>query len=469
MKPFYTLFAAAAAVSAMADVTMDVDFSVKSATVRKELHGATYMAAFGDRLTEEYDSSLRELNLQFSRTHDWALANPGQRVVDIHWVFPVFSADADDPANYNFAATDKAIELTKANLGCDIFFRLGNSIDKSDRHYNADMPADNEKWAKVCANIIRHYNCGWANGFYYNIKYWEIWNEPELTSNSCWNGTWAQFQTFFATVIAYLQNEFPKSEYPDWNFGGPALSEYNYSKILGLVQACEKKGALPDFISWHRYGTTIDDVIAKSASTKNSLRAESADYGDIKTVIDEWHYVNWSDSTTANRYNHNSAAFTAACMCGFQNEADSNKFAVACNYGYKLTGSWGVMDSSYNPHRIFYVLKWIGDLITTCTDVCSSTESTGGVVYILAAKSSDGKTGKLLVSHYSSTAGASNININLAGAGATPVITSAYRLSSDSTSPVAVTPTVTDGVLTLAKPAYSTVFYLTFDLTGAED
>ena len=28
-------------------------------------------------------------------------------------------------------------------------------------------------------NVIKHYNSGWANGYHYNIKYWEIWNEPD--------------------------------------------------------------------------------------------------------------------------------------------------------------------------------------------------------------------------------------------------------------------------------------------------
>ena len=36
-----------------------------------------------------------------------------------------------------------------------------------------------KKWANVCKHIVMHYNAGWANGFYYNIKNWEVWNEPE--------------------------------------------------------------------------------------------------------------------------------------------------------------------------------------------------------------------------------------------------------------------------------------------------
>jgi len=40
-------------------------------------------------------------------------------------------------------------------------------------------PKDFNKWARICVNIIRHYNDGWAGGYHWGIKYWEVWNEPD--------------------------------------------------------------------------------------------------------------------------------------------------------------------------------------------------------------------------------------------------------------------------------------------------
>ena len=53
------------------------------------------------------------------------------------------------------------------------------------RVHNAP-PKDFEKWAHVCLNIVKHYNGGWDNGFHDQIKYWEIWNEPD--GSAFWTG-----------------------------------------------------------------------------------------------------------------------------------------------------------------------------------------------------------------------------------------------------------------------------------------
>ncbi|MBI4578450.1 MAG: hypothetical protein HY718_02035 [Planctomycetes bacterium] len=61
---------------------------------------------------------------------------------------------------------------------------------------------DFAKWAKICVNIIRHYNEGWADGFHYNIRYWEIWNEPNV-GNSMRSGTrrWKHTASMPATTL----------------------------------------------------------------------------------------------------------------------------------------------------------------------------------------------------------------------------------------------------------------------------
>ena len=46
--------------------------------------------------------------------------------------------------------------------------------------HGENPPRDPARWAAVCAGIVRHYNEGWAGGFRHDIRYWEIWNEPDL-------------------------------------------------------------------------------------------------------------------------------------------------------------------------------------------------------------------------------------------------------------------------------------------------
>ena len=52
--------------------------------------------------------------------------------------------------------------------GVEPFYRLGTTIENSHRikTYHIYPPKDYQKWAKICEGIIRHYNEGWADGFF---------------------------------------------------------------------------------------------------------------------------------------------------------------------------------------------------------------------------------------------------------------------------------------------------------------
>ena len=118
------------------------------------------------------------LNIPSVRLHDTDGAN-SRFLVDVSRIFPNFDADENDAKNYFFGPTDKLLNAIHA-LGAEIVYRFGESIDHDkDAGWFATPPKDFAKWARICVNIIRHYNDGWANGFYLNIKFWEIWNEGE--------------------------------------------------------------------------------------------------------------------------------------------------------------------------------------------------------------------------------------------------------------------------------------------------
>ena len=67
----------------------------------------------------------REAGIPWVRLHDvhW----PSPDVVDIPCIFPLFHADADDPANYLFAKTDAYIK-TIVDIGEQIVWRLGVDV-----------------------------------------------------------------------------------------------------------------------------------------------------------------------------------------------------------------------------------------------------------------------------------------------------------------------------------------------------
>ena len=129
-----------------------------------------------------YDYSLfhylQEAGIPFCRLHDFGGVFGGTHFVDVENIFTNMDADENDPASYDFTLTDLLMEnLNK--IGVKPFYRLGATIENGHRikAYHIYPPKDNHKWARICANIIRHYNEGWADGYHYGIEYWEIWND----------------------------------------------------------------------------------------------------------------------------------------------------------------------------------------------------------------------------------------------------------------------------------------------------
>ena len=169
----------------------EADFNTAAGTFNRDLHSSNTAPNLSNRGIWDFTDDYKKMNFTWSRTHDWPLWNEGQRVVDTHFVFPLMHLDASDPANYYFDATDEMIRITQ-EAGSKVFYRLGTSIEHSglrpeQKHFNSLPPADYAKYAEALAGIIRHYTRGWANGFKYDMPYWEIWNEAE-NDPTCWKG-----------------------------------------------------------------------------------------------------------------------------------------------------------------------------------------------------------------------------------------------------------------------------------------
>lgn len=133
------------------------------------------------------------MGVNFIRVHDlWGAA-------DIDVVFPNFSRDPYDENAYDFSSTDRHISMM-LRVGARVIFRLGYSW--SDPPKNSP-PADYEKWANICLHIVKHYNEGWANGMNQAVKYWEIWNEPDI--EQFWNGTVEEYFSLYNTTARRIK------------------------------------------------------------------------------------------------------------------------------------------------------------------------------------------------------------------------------------------------------------------------
>ena len=298
----------------MADIR--IDFS-KTVGPMKPLHGVN---SGPKTKVFTYNSTpyFREAEIPFSRLHDIEYPYGSGEFVDIHCVFPDFDADENDPASYNFGLTDLYIEAILA-AGTGVIYRLGESIEHAPVKRYIHPPKDFAKWARIAEHIIRHYNEGWADGHRWNIRYWEIWNEPDLDASSyefnprCWGGTPEQFADFYETAAKHL-----KACFPDRMIGGPAVSG-NRNWTNDFLRTMHDRGVPMDFFSWHIY-TADPEKIREAAGYFRSL-ADHYGYTETEMLLDEWNYMeSWSNQPPSFRtlISSRGACFCAASLITMQ-------------------------------------------------------------------------------------------------------------------------------------------------------
>lgn len=269
---------------------------------------------------------LTEAGIPYARLHDVGGGFGGGKFVDIPNVFPDFNADPEDPASYDFTWTDPLI-TSLMNAKVEPYYRLGVTIENEvwRKAYRVNPPEDPEKWAKICAGVIRHYTKGWANGFEYDIKYWEIWNEPECTNGRrvMWTGTWEQYLELYDVTSKLLKAEFPEIKIGGYaSIGFYALKEMDPEStwckdcqsyidlFLQFMQYIKDHNCPMDFFSWHSY-----DEPKYTALYANYVaeKLKEYGYGHAEQHLNEW------NCGPQNRDKACHAAATAGFLISMQN------------------------------------------------------------------------------------------------------------------------------------------------------
>ena len=231
--------------------------------------------------------------IPYARNHDASFYSGygGEHTVDVHRIFKNFDADENSPDSYVFEPTDRYVKAT-FDVGTKVFYRLGASIEHGYK-YGTYPPKDFQKWARICEHIIRHYTEGWANGFKYDIAYWEIWNEPDCRnadgSNPCWQGTEEAFIELYSVVATHLKQCFPHLK-----IGGPAFVNARSTDFkLNFLNAVKENNVPLDFFSFHRYCATPDDIYQAAAAVEEMLK--DLGFKNTEMILNEWNYVKgWS-------------------------------------------------------------------------------------------------------------------------------------------------------------------------------
>ena len=361
-----------------------VDFSTVTGKI-KPMHAVNNGPVGGKvRKTSSNYHLYEEAGIPYARTHDSSFCTSygGEHTVDVHRIFKNFDADETLPESYDFEMTDMYLRDI-ASVGCETFYRLGASIEHQ-KKVGTIPPKDFHKWARICEHIIRHYNEGWADGFEYNITYWEIWNEPDLYKNApekispTWSGTTEEFFELYNITAAHLKKCFPNIK-----IGGPAIAYDLEWADRFLAQLT----APIDFFSWHCYFHNFDRLVNKSKDVRELLDRHG--YTETESILNEWNYVKgWAGEEMEFTYQAIKqlfgSAFLGATMLSMQ-KTDTDMLMYYEGRPSAWCGLWG---DRQKPLKGYYVLKMFGDLYRMGDEVKSETEDPARVC-VGAAKQGD--------------------------------------------------------------------------------
>lgn len=398
-------------------ININVEFNKKTGKM-KALNGvccAPYSSSAGPDQTyiEKY---FKEGNIPYCRTHDCEGAYGGTYYVDVPNIFRDFDADENDPNSYDFYYTDEYLTAVQ-KTGCEIYYRLGVTIEWGSKKYTTIPPSDFKKWARICEHIIMHYNHGWADGFHYDIKYWEIWNEPENHGNKfgkcMWGGTDEEFYRLYEISSKHLKKRFP--EIKIGGYGGCGFYEITrgfdvpwfkgfVDFFKGFLEMVKEKGCPLDFYSWHIYTMDENELLTHAKFVRETLN----EYGFDKTEshLNEW---NIADEGTGykNKHTMEGGSYLTAVMCMLQNTnyVDKAMYYRFC-FESMYNGFWDHNDLSISP--AWYPFAAYGKIYGLDTAVSTTIDTKG--IYATAGMADDKKA--MIISNYNCGDGDVEVSVN---------------------------------------------------------
>lgn len=281
----------------------------------------------GNEYTPDMLNNFQELGINYVRTHDFAIGFDHSTIVGI----ADYSYDPFNPSSYYFHISD-SLAANIYNAGGKIFYRFGQSYNPDPMYIQP--PPDMEKWADVCVHIIKHYNEGWNNGYFYNLDYFEIWNEPDLPE--FWSGSTQEYIALYRTTSKKI-----KEYNPELKVGGPALANpFNQEFVNEFLDSVQTYNLPLDFFSYHMYYLPNP---YRFKTTNDYIRTKLDSYGltNVEIINTEWNTGHFNPNDYwANEYSLNDAQNAAQVIStlNYMQETEIDMFFRYAfrNYWYGL-------------------------------------------------------------------------------------------------------------------------------------
>jgi hypothetical protein len=309
-------------------------------------------------------------------------------------IFPDWDKDPEKEQSYNWGPTDRVIGAM-VEAGAQVFYQIG-------RTWGADPtpPPDFDKYANIVKHVVMHYNGGWSKGFHYNIRYWEVWNEPDLIFPRdgkpvqwYWGGTPQQYYSLYEKIARAIKSYDPKMK-----VGGPAQAAGGLSGPYreGFIAYCAAREAPLDFYSWHRYNPRSWDPYDLARIGKDVQRAlEAKGLRKAENIVSEWNMdVDLTFGKPVLQTSAENAAFTASAIIYLQDSP------VDLSMYYRGDGSWmGLFNDDGSYRKKGYAFKALSMMLDTRQRLAAAGADTYGFA-MLAGRSEDRKKVQILISNF---------------------------------------------------------------------
>lgn len=270
------------------------------------------------------------------------------------------------------------------SLGMDPVLLLGGNVPWLEKNGSpSDPPSDPQAWADSAVKILQYLN-GTGKNYHLNVKYVEVWNEPNL--NMFWKGTWDQYFNLFNTVAKAIHKNCPGVMVE-----GPVLSPATKPTAFGKA-FIDHSGKNMDVFDYHSYG----DTVAKISSDIDMWDAYIQQHTDKKPKLMVTESDNWFNGWPKVQYmlqRQFALLKHADTMVGF------HQFSLLAyqegNYVFGLVNQDGsVIEGTYWPYWLFR--NATGDIVqSSVTLKPGPAKNTFSPSYV-ATRTPDGKSVNLV-------------------------------------------------------------------------
>lgn len=304
-------------------------------------------------------------------------------------LFPDWSADVDDPASYNFAATDQWIEAVHA-IGAEVMFTVASSIPKN------KLPAEDvELYGRVVERIVRHYSQGWAGGPVKPVRLYEFGDQPDFGPLHFAGRP----EEFFAMYRAFC--EAVQRVDPSLTVGGPATAfplEEDAPYREGFLAFVRENDLPLDFFSflWFTDGSR-DPLDYRYVARELRTLLDDNGFTETALTLSYWNYLAVPSSTAPAA---EKGAFQAATSIALQDTLIDHAFFFRADSGrdphYGFVDPGGVGDVDGRPDERSRALALAGRALTGRRLAVSGGDESG----LACAAGRDGDTVRILVANY---------------------------------------------------------------------